>query len=162
MTLLPITHVEPKTRELAVEIPAVVKQRLGLVAERSWIVVDEANRFIWPGPDLRRLPGGDQSTVAYGVPRLFEAVRVRFLAAARVRRVHTGGAANRLSGGNSILPAPNDENMHAAPYLPHLPQPGIPLRFGSASHALMRETNSQTSSFVGVKYPVAAGSSPMR
>lgn len=88
VTLLPITHVEPKTKELAVEIPAVVKQRLGLDAERSWIVVDEANRFIWPGPDLRRLPGGDASTVVYGVlpPRLFEAVKTRFLAAARLRR----------------------------------------------------------------------------
>ena len=88
VTVLPITHVEPKTKELAVEIPAVVKHRLGLDAQRSWIVIDEANRFIWPGPDLRRLPGGDQSTVVYGVlpPRLFEAVKVRFLAAAKARR----------------------------------------------------------------------------
>ena len=40
VTVLPITHVEPKTKELAVEIPAVVKQRLGLDAERSWIVIE--------------------------------------------------------------------------------------------------------------------------
>ncbi len=88
VTVLPITHAEPKTTELAVEIPAVVKARLGLDSERSWIVIDEGNRFIWPGPDLRRVPGGDAATVAYGVlpPRLFEAVRERFLAAARVRR----------------------------------------------------------------------------
>lgn len=86
--MLPITHVEPKTKELAVEIPAVVKQRRGLDAERSWIVVAEANRFIWPGPDLPGLPGGDQSMVAYGVlpPRLFETVKVRFLVAAKARR----------------------------------------------------------------------------
>ena len=74
--------------ELAIEIPPVVKKRLGLDSERSWIVVDEANRFVWPGPDLRRVPGGDAATVAYGVmpPRLFEAVKARFLAAARLRR----------------------------------------------------------------------------
>lgn len=88
VTVLPVTHREPVTKELAVEIPAVVKRRLGLDAERSWIVIDEANRFIWPGPDLRRLPGGDQSTVAYGVlpPRLFETVKARFLVAAKARR----------------------------------------------------------------------------
>jgi len=26
----------------------------------------EANDFIWPGPDLRPIPGRDMSTVAYG------------------------------------------------------------------------------------------------
>ena len=29
-------------------------------------MLTEANDFIWPGPDLRPLPGGDASTVAYG------------------------------------------------------------------------------------------------
>ena len=88
VTVLPITHSQPKAMELAIEIPPVVKKRLGLDSERSWIVVDEANRFVWPGPDLRRVPGGDAATVAYGVmpPRLFEAVKARFLAAARLRR----------------------------------------------------------------------------
>jgi len=88
VTVLPITHSAPKAMELAVEIPPVVKARLGLDAARSWIVVDEANRFVWPGPDLRRAPGGDAATVAYGVlpPRLFEAVKARFLAATRLRR----------------------------------------------------------------------------
>lgn len=88
VTVLPVTHTEPKTKELAVEIPAVVKERLGLDAERSWIVIDEANRFVWPGPDLRHRPGGDQSTIAYGVlpPRLFEAVKAKFLTAAKARR----------------------------------------------------------------------------
>lgn len=88
VTVLPITHSEPKAMELAVEIPPVVKARLGLDTARSWIVVDEANRFVWPGPDLRRAHGGDAATVAYGVlpPRLFEAVKARFLAATRLRR----------------------------------------------------------------------------
>ncbi len=40
------------------------------------------NEFIWPGPDLRRLPGVDESSVAYGMlpPRLFASIRDRFLA----------------------------------------------------------------------------------
>ncbi len=88
VTVLPITHNEPKIKELAVELPAVVKARLRLDTGRSWIVIDEANRFIWPGPDLRPAPGGDLSTVVYGVlpPRLFEVVKARFLAAASLRR----------------------------------------------------------------------------
>jgi hypothetical protein len=78
--VLPITHTPPYDAADAVEIPLVTKQRLGLDGERSWIVITEVNEFVWPGPDLRPVPGGDGS-VAYGVlpPRLFEVVRDRFL-----------------------------------------------------------------------------------
>lgn len=81
--VLPITHAPPHEAADAVEIPRVTKQRLGLDGERSWIVVTEVNEFIWPGPDLRPVPGGDGS-IAYGTlpPRLFDAVRDRFLARA--------------------------------------------------------------------------------
>lgn len=81
--VLPITHAPPPEAADAVEIPRVTKQRLGLDGERSWIVVTEVNEFIWPGPDLRPVPGGDGS-IAYGTlpPRLFDAVRDRFLARA--------------------------------------------------------------------------------
>ena len=40
---------------------------LGSILERSWVVIDEANDFIWPGPDLRPAVSGDPSTVAYGM-----------------------------------------------------------------------------------------------
>jgi len=30
-------------------------------------VLTEANRFIWPGPDLRMKEAGDSSSVAYGL-----------------------------------------------------------------------------------------------
>ena len=40
-----------------VEIPAPVKERLRLDADRSWVVLSEWNEFIWPGPDVRRAPG---------------------------------------------------------------------------------------------------------
>jgi hypothetical protein len=38
-------------------------QRLGLDAERSWVMLTEANRFVWPGPDLRmKEPSGGDTT----------------------------------------------------------------------------------------------------
>ena len=43
----------------AIEIPLKVKKRLGLDSARSWIVLTELNRFIWPGPDIRLAPGHD-------------------------------------------------------------------------------------------------------
>lgn len=50
VTVLPVTHAPPSVPELAVEIPAAPKRRLGLDDERSWVVLTEANRFLWPGP----------------------------------------------------------------------------------------------------------------
>ena len=55
--VLPITHTPPDHPALAVEIPAKVKNRLQLDDARSWVVLSEWNEFVWPGPDLRRLPG---------------------------------------------------------------------------------------------------------
>lgn len=86
--VLPVTHTPPYSVADAVEIPRTTKQRLGLDGERSWIMITEVNEFIWPGPDLRPVPGGDGSIV-YGVlpPDLFEKVRKQFLA-----RIARGGA----------------------------------------------------------------------
>jgi hypothetical protein len=65
-----------------VTIARLCKERLRLDADRSWVVLSEWNEFIWPGPDLRRAPGDDESSVAYGMlpPSLFAAIRDRFLA----------------------------------------------------------------------------------
>ena len=49
--VLPVTHSKPVDPEGALEIPLPTKLRLGLDSERSWVVLDEANDFIWPGPD---------------------------------------------------------------------------------------------------------------
>lgn len=86
--VLPITHGPPTDAALAIELPAGVKERLGLDALASWVVLSEWNEFIWPGPDLRRAPGSDESSVAYGIlpPRLFAIIRDRFLALAVSRR----------------------------------------------------------------------------
>jgi hypothetical protein len=65
-----------------VEIPAKVKGQLGLDAARSWVVINEWNEFVWPGPDLRWVPGAGAASVAYGMPPpgLFATIRERFLA----------------------------------------------------------------------------------
>ena len=79
--VLSVTHAPPRDPANAVEIAAATKRRLGLDGERSWIVIDESNRFTGPGPDLRPERGGDAATVAYGeLPRgLSEDVRKRWL-----------------------------------------------------------------------------------
>jgi hypothetical protein len=80
VTALPVTHSPPADPSLAVEIPPETKRRLGLDDERSWILLTEANRFAWPGPDLRPTAPGNSESVAYGLlPRkLFTEVITKF------------------------------------------------------------------------------------
>ena len=89
VTVLPVSHAPQTDPTLALEIPAAVKRRLRLDEERSWIVLSEANRFIWPGPDLRPLRRGDAAAVAYGLLpfALFEQVRTKLIAAIRAKRL---------------------------------------------------------------------------
>jgi hypothetical protein len=79
--VLPVTHSPPADLVDAIEIPAATKSRLGLDGERSWVVITEANEFVWPGPDLRTVPGRDESTISYDPlpPRFFAHVRDEFL-----------------------------------------------------------------------------------
>jgi hypothetical protein len=77
--VLPITHRPPAHKGNAVEIPARAKARLGLDGERSWIVVTEANEFIWPGPDLRPVGPGGSFALGYLPPDLFRKVRNAFV-----------------------------------------------------------------------------------
>ena len=89
VTVVPVTHTPPAPSSLAVEIPYATKQRLGLDAGRSWVVLSEANRFEWPGPDLRmKEPERVPESVAYGLlPRaLFKEIRARFADAIESRR----------------------------------------------------------------------------
>ena len=94
VTVLPITHQRPSGSKLGVEIPHATveiphatKGRLGLDDARSWVVLSEANRFIWPGPELRPAIPGDAGSVAYDLLpyALFEEIRLRFIQAARSR-----------------------------------------------------------------------------
>ena len=88
VTVLPVTHTPPGHTALAIEIPQATKKRLGLDDERSWIVLTEANRFVWPGPDLRPIQQNDMSNVAYGLlpAALTQEVRIKFLTLARARQ----------------------------------------------------------------------------
>ena len=80
VTVLPVTHTPPSGAAPAVEIPYMTKQRLGLDAQRSWVVLTEANRFVWPGPDLRMKESGGPESTAYGLlPRpLFKQITSAF------------------------------------------------------------------------------------
>ena len=86
--VLPVTHVRPADPALAVEIPQATKRRLGLDEARSWVILTEANRFRWPGPDLRPASPGDPASIAHGLLpyRLFEKIRRKFIATIRAAR----------------------------------------------------------------------------
>ncbi len=66
VTVLPITHSEPSQPEHGIEIPRATKIRMGLDDAPSWIMLTEANRFTWPGPDLRPVVRGNTASVVYG------------------------------------------------------------------------------------------------
>ncbi len=82
---MPITHSPPNNPDEAIEIPTASKRRLGLDDERSWIVLTESNRFVWPGPDMRPV---DSDTGYFGPlpPALFAEVKRRFVELARAQR----------------------------------------------------------------------------
>ena len=84
VTVLPITHSPPDNPAIALEIPSATKNRLGLDSERSWVILTEANRFAWPGPDLRPV-GGSLDSVAYGLlpQAFFNQMKERFVAILR-------------------------------------------------------------------------------
>lgn len=87
--VLPITHAPPRNPGDAIEIPAQTKFRLGLDADRSWIMLTEVNGFIWPGPDLRPISGRGAQSVEIGLlpPRFFKVLVEKFVAHARAKRV---------------------------------------------------------------------------
>lgn len=87
--VLPITHSAPVDAALAIEIPGAERARLGLDGDRCWIVLTEFNAFVWPGVDLRPVPGREPRTVIYGA--LSRGLHARVVAAVqtllRARRV---------------------------------------------------------------------------
>ena len=89
VTVAPITHTPPGQPDEAVEIPQPTKQRLGLDAERSWVMVNEVNRFVWPGPDLRPVSREQPDRFDYGMlpPGLFRQVRTMLLTCAKAQRL---------------------------------------------------------------------------
>ena len=66
LLVLAVTHTPPVNADDVVAFPQDVKRRLGLDDAPSWIVTTEANAFVWPGPDIRPVPGRTPPTVIYG------------------------------------------------------------------------------------------------
>ncbi len=66
----PITHSPPDAAAVAEEVPTGVKRHLGLDDERSWVVLDEFNEFVWPGFDLRPVPGRGRIDYGHFPPKL--------------------------------------------------------------------------------------------
>ena len=86
----PVTHRPPDDPAASIEIPDEVCRALGLDQGRHWLRTDELNRFVWPGYDLRPIPGHADSC-AYGMltPSLFEQLREAILARQRAGRGRT-------------------------------------------------------------------------
>ena len=84
VVLLPITHRAPSGATVGIEIPARVKQAIGLDDAPSWVIVSEHNVDEWPNGGLSPVPGQAES-FAYGFlpPGLFAQVKAAFLELAR-------------------------------------------------------------------------------
>ncbi len=80
VVILPITHARPTGDTVGVEIPAKVRQALGLDDAPCWVIVSEHNVDEWPNPGLAPLPRRP-GVFAYGFipPGLFARVKATFL-----------------------------------------------------------------------------------
>jgi hypothetical protein len=84
----PITHRQPQDMARAMEIPPATKLRFGLDGERSWVILDYANEFVWPSPDVRPVPGRDPVSIYYGPasPAFYSALKQKLLGLLRPGR----------------------------------------------------------------------------
>ncbi|AZO21478.1 MULTISPECIES: hypothetical protein [unclassified Mesorhizobium] len=81
----PITHRPPSDSSASIEIPPAVCRTLGLDGGRHWLRLDELNRFLWPGYDVRQRSDG---SYAYGMlpPALFDQLRRGILQLQQARK----------------------------------------------------------------------------
>jgi len=81
----PITHSAPQDDNASIEIPVVICKNLGFDAARHWLRLDELNRFLWPGYDLRPRSDGRYD---YGMlpPGLFDELRRGIVELQRIRK----------------------------------------------------------------------------
>jgi hypothetical protein len=87
VVLLPITHTPPLGDTVGIEIPAKVKQAIGLHDEPSWVIVSEHNIDEWPNSGLSASPG-KPGIYSYGFipPGLFALIKTEFLKLARAKQ----------------------------------------------------------------------------
>lgn len=86
--VVPITHTKPADIGSAIELPSVTKKRLGLDEKPQWIICDEVNEFIWPGPDIRPVSTQKRGQYSLGVipPKLLECIKTKIQYYARGRK----------------------------------------------------------------------------
>jgi len=90
VVLLLITHTPPAGDTVGVEIPARVKQVLGLDDPPSWVIVSEHNVDEWPNAGLSPLPGQPGSfSHGFVPPGLFARIKDRFLELAHANKSHS-------------------------------------------------------------------------
>lgn len=87
VVLAAITHSAPASTDGAIEIPAKVKQRLGLDDARSWIVTREVNSVDWDDAGLVPITKG-KWTYGFLPAKLAQAVTTTVLRHARGRQLH--------------------------------------------------------------------------
>lgn len=88
-TVAPISRQPTADGIEAVQLPIVVKKRLGLDDADSWVRTHELNVFRWPGPDFDLAePAGDRSFV-YGLlpERIYSQIRDQVLRHQRAGRL---------------------------------------------------------------------------
>jgi hypothetical protein len=80
VVILPITHTAPSGDTVGIEIPAKVRQAIGLDDAPSWVVVSDHNVDEWPNGGLAPIPGR-RSDCSYGFipPGLFKQIKSKFL-----------------------------------------------------------------------------------
>ncbi len=80
VVILPITHTRPDRETVGLEIPAKVREALGLDDAPCWVIVSEHNVDEWPNAGLAPLPGRP-GVFSYGFipPGLFARVKAKFL-----------------------------------------------------------------------------------
>lgn len=88
VSVIPITHAPPHDPADAIPMPPGLKRHLGLDDTPSWIVISERNRFTWPGPDLRPIPGSSDR-FDYGVlpPTFFRKLQEAIFERIRARKL---------------------------------------------------------------------------
>ncbi|SDR60997.1 hypothetical protein SAMN05519103_07246 [Rhizobiales bacterium GAS113] len=87
VVLLPITHSPPDATTVGIEVPAKVRQAIGLDDAPCWVIVSEHNIDEWPNGGLSQVPG-TSGAFSYGFvpPGLFSQIKARFLELARGKR----------------------------------------------------------------------------
>jgi hypothetical protein len=80
VVILPITHTAPSGDTVGIEIPAKVRQAIGLDDASSWVVVSDHNVDERPNAGLSPIPGRP-SVFSYGFipPGLFKQIKGKFL-----------------------------------------------------------------------------------